>query len=160
MYNEGRLPPHLEVEKVGGIIYVVEPGDEQRPLTVGYARVSSSDRRHLLDGQVSRLWQYAGENDLRMDRVEREVASGLNDRRKKLLSVLCDPSVGRLVVEHRDRLTRSGVGMVEAMLQARGGGLVVVDDKEVDDDLVRDMTETLTRSARNRAKRALAAADD
>ena len=59
--------------------------------------------------------------------------------------------------------------MVDAMLRARGGGLIVVDDTEVDDELVRDMTEIMTsfcvrlygrRSARNRARRALEAAGD
>ena len=36
--------------------------------------------------------------------------------------------------------------MVDAMLQARGGGLLIEDNEvynEVDDDLVRDMTEIL-----------------
>ena len=69
-----------------------------------------------------------------------------------------------VVGEHRERLARFGVGMVEAMLQARGGPLIVIDDAEVPDDLVRDMTEVLTcfcarlygkRSAANRARRAI-----
>lgn len=173
MYNEGRLPSDLVVEKVGGILYVIMPEDKQL-LTVGYARVSSSDRKYLLEGQSLRLWKYAGENGIAMDRVVEEVASGLNDRRKKLLTLLLDPDVGWIVVEHRDRLARFGVGMVDAMLKARGGGLIVVDETEVDetevdDDLVRDMTEIMTsfcarlygrRSARNRARRALEAASD
>ena len=54
--------------------------------------------------------------------------------------------------------------LVEAALSAHGRRLVVLDDGEVDDDLVRDMTEVLTsfcarlygrRSARNRAEKAL-----
>ena len=54
--------------------------------------------------------------------------------------------------------------MVEAMLEARGGSLMVIDGAEVPDDLVRDMTEILTcfcarlygkRSAANRARRAI-----
>ena len=54
--------------------------------------------------------------------------------------------------------------LVEAALSAHGRRLVVIDDGEVDDDLVRDMTEVLTsfcarlygrRSARNRAEKAL-----
>ena len=53
------------------------------------------------------------------------------------------------------------------MLQARGGALIVIDDAEVPDDLVRDMTEILTcfcarlygeRSAANKARRAMEAA--
>jgi predicted site-specific integrase-resolvase len=55
------------------------------------------------------------------------------------------------------------------VLAAQGRELVVVDTAEVDDDLVRDMTDILTsmgtrlyrkRAAANRAKRAVAAAAD
>ena len=73
----------------------------------------------------------------------------------------------RIVVEHRDGFCRFGSECVQAVLAAQGRELVVVDTAEVDDDLVRDMTEILTsmcarldgkRAAQNRAKRALAAA--
>ena len=76
----------------------------------------------------------------------------------------CTSHLGFSLVEHRDRLASFGVGMVEAMLRARGGSLVVIDNEEVDDDLVRDMTEILTcfcarlygrRSAASRARRAV-----
>ncbi len=58
--------------------------------------------------------------------------------------------------------------LVEAALSAQGRRLVVIDEGEVDDDLVRDMTEVLTsfcarlygrRSARNRAEKALRCAE-
>ncbi len=70
------------------------------------------------------------------------------------------------MVEHRDRLARFGFEMVEAALAAAGKRVVVVEEGEVTDDLVRDLLEILTsacgrlygrRSARNRAKRALEA---
>ncbi len=57
--------------------------------------------------------------------------------------------------------------LVEAALSAYGRRLVVLDDAEVTDDLVRDMVEVLTsfcarlygrRSARNRALKALGCA--
>ena len=69
-----------------------------------------------------------------------------------------------IVVEHRDRLSRFGFEMLEAALYASGKRLVVVEEGEVTDDLVRDLLEILTsacgrlygrRSARNRARRAL-----
>ena len=47
-------------------------------------------------------------------------------------------------MEHRDRLARFGFEMAEAVFAASGRELSVVDDREVDDDLVRDMTEVLT----------------
>jgi len=58
--------------------------------------------------------------------------------------------------------------LVEAALSAHGRRLVVVDEGEVDDDLVEDMTELLTSfcarlygrcSARNRAEKALRGAE-
>ena len=69
-----------------------------------------------------------------------------------------------IVVEHRDRLARLGSEYVEAALLGAGRRLLVVDSKEVEEDLVRDMSEVLTslcarlygrRSARTRAARAL-----
>ena len=101
-----------------------------------------------------------------VDKVVTEVGSELNGHRRKFLALLRDPSVGRIVVEHRDRFCRFGSEYVQAALAAQGRELVVVDSSEVDDDLVRDMTEILTsvcalygkRAAANRAKRAVAAA--
>ena len=121
------------------------------------------------ENQANRLWAHAGQNGIKLDQVVSEVASGLNDRRPKLRRLLADPKVGTILVEHRDRLARFGVGMVDAMLQARGGGLLVIEDNEVDDDLVRDMTEMLTcfcarlygrRSAANRARKAISIVQD
>ena len=72
-------------------------------------------------------------------------------------------------MEHRDRFCRFGSEYVEAAPAAQGRELVVVDASEVDNDLVRGMTEILTslcarlygkRAAANRAKRAMTAAVD
>jgi len=99
-------------------------------------------------------------------RVVAEVGSGLNGHRTKLLSLLRDPSVGTIVVEHRDRLARFGVEYLEAALAAQGRRVIVVEEAEVADDLVSDMVEVLTsfcarlygrRSANRRAQAALAA---
>ena len=119
-----------------------------------------------MENQANRLGAYAGQNGILLDDVVSEIGSGLNDRRPKLGKLLGDPTVQTVIVEHRERLARFGVGMVEAMLQARGGSLVVIDDAEVPEDLVRDMREILTcfcarlygkRSAANKARRAMEA---
>jgi predicted site-specific integrase-resolvase len=112
---------------------------------------------------------WAATQQIPVDKVVTEVGSALNGHRRKFLALLGDPSVGRIVVEHRDRSYRFGSEYVQAALAARGRELVVVDSSEVDDDLVRDMTQILTgmcarlhgkRAAANRAKRAVAAAAD
>jgi putative resolvase len=86
-----------------------------------------------------------------------------------LKRLLADQSVATIVVEHRERLARFGVEYVEAALAAQGRRLVVVEEREVDDDLVGDITEVLTLmcarlygrgSAKRRAERALTAAGE
>ena len=173
MLNEGRLPAHLQVERIGRLWYVILPDEAPALLTVGYARVSSHEQKPQLEPQANRLWAHAGQNGIKLDQVVSEVASGLNDRRPKLRRLLADPKVGYILVEHRDRLARFGVGMVQAMLEARSGGLLVIEDNEVynevDADLVRDMTEILTcfcarlygrRSAAHRARQAISSATE
>ena len=129
-----------------------------------YARVSSHDQRADLDRQVARLCEWAAKTGLPVARVESEVGSGMNGARAKVRRLLADPKVTTVVVEHRDRLGRMNIELVEAALESAGRRLVVLDEGEVDDDLVRDMTEVLTsfcarlygrRSARNRAEKAL-----
>ena len=168
MYKDGRLPADLVVEKVGRILYVCIPESESvERRTVLYARVSSHSQSEGLIRQAERLQKHARKQGWDITEVVMETGSGLNGKRRKLLNVLRDEVPLRLVVEHRDRLTRFGFEMLEAAVQANGGVVVVVDDSEVDDDLVRDVTEVLTsmcarlygkRSAARRAEKALEAA--
>ncbi len=129
--------------------------------------MSSSDQREDLERQVGRLAAWATCQGLGVTCTVAEVGSGLNGSRGKLKRLLSDPAVGTVVVEHRERLARFGVEYVEAAMRAQGRRLVVVEERVLDDDLVRDITEVLTsmcarlygrRSASARAVRALEAA--
>ena len=109
---------------------------------------------------------WAAAEGLAVGRVVTEVGSALNGKRRKFLALLRDETVTVIVVEHRDRFARFGAEYVEAALSAQGRSLRVVDPSEVDNDLVRDVTEILTslcarlygrRAAADRAKRAVQA---
>ena len=70
-----------------------------------YARVSSLEHRENLENeQAERLSQYCSVRGYQVALVVKEIASGVNDSRPKLLSLLKDTSITRVVVEHRDRL--------------------------------------------------------
>lgn len=167
-FREGTLP--VPAVRVGPRTILVNPDAVTVPASGGvglYARVSSHDQKSDLERQVARLSAWAATAGLRVVRVESEVGSGMNGARVKVRRLLADPDVQIVVVEHRDRLGRMNVELVEAALSASGRRLVVLDTGEVDSDLVRDMVEVLTsfcarlygrRSARNRAERALACA--
>ncbi|WP_433281872.1 IS607 family transposase [Micromonospora sp. CA-244673] len=165
-FREGRLP--VPARKVGRLI-LVEVSGSTEPVAesvVVYARVSSAEQRADLDRQVARVTGWATGQGLVVSRVVTEVGSALNGHRKKFLALLRDASVTTIVVEHRGRFARFGAEYVEAALAAQGRRLLVVDTAEVDDDLVRDVTEILTslgarlygrRAAADRARRAVQA---
>jgi len=165
-FRAGLLP--VPARRVGRLILVDEPTSEAglRARTAVYLRVSSADQKADLDRQVARVTVWATAEQIPVDKVVTEVGSALNGHRRKFLALLRDPAVGRIVVEHRDRFRRFGSEYVQAALAGQGRERVVVDSAEVDDDLVRDMTEILTSmcarlygkcAAQNRAKRAVAA---
>lgn len=149
-----------------GTILVSPPSEEERGEVALYGRVSSAGQKKDLDRQMARLLDHATENKLAITKCVKEVGSGLNGRRRKLIALLRNAKVKTIVVEHRDRLARFGAEYIEAALAASGRNVVVVDPAEMKDDLVRDMVDVLTsmcarlygkRSAKNRAERALKA---
>ncbi|RYQ63622.1 integrase [Bifidobacterium pseudolongum subsp. globosum] len=134
--------------------------------TVCYARVSSAGQKTDLRRQADRLKAFALSMGVEAPEVVTETGSGMDEHRRRLNRLLADPTVGTIVVEHRDRLARMNFELVENALKAQGRRVIVVDDAELDDDLVRDMTEVLTsfcarlygrRAAKHRAQAALEA---
>jgi predicted site-specific integrase-resolvase len=160
-YAAGTLP--VPAYQAGRLIVVGEAAPVRGAgSTAVYARVSSADQKRDLDRQVARVTAWATGQHLTVDRVVTEVGPALNGHCRKFLALLRDPAVSVIAVEHRDRFTRFGAEYVEAALQAQGRRLLAADPSEVDDDLVRDVTEILTslcarRAAANRAARAVAA---
>jgi len=152
-YRAGTMPVRCYQAPSGTIIVDLEgtaAGDSQPlvPAAQGgvalYARVVGHDRDDELERQMVRLRKYAKAAGLRVTHEVTEIGSGFNGHRKQLASLLADPDVSTIVVEHRDRLMRFGAGYVEAALAASARRLVVVDDAETKEDLVEDMIEVMT----------------
>src|SRR2546429_9646638 len=76
-------------------------------------RVSEASHRENLERQAERLTHYCTVRGYQVVKLVKEVGSGVNDSRPKLLSLLRDPLITRLVVEHKDRLTRFGFRYIE-----------------------------------------------
>jgi predicted site-specific integrase-resolvase len=74
-----------------------------------YARVSTQGQK----ADLERLKTYAASWGYQVTKIVQEIASGMNDTRPKLLKLLTDLHIGKVVVEHRDRLTRFGFVYIE-----------------------------------------------
>ena len=131
----------------GTIVVPDEQEQSKRTKTVIYARVSSNEQRQTnLITQADRLVDFCLANGWAVDDIVKEVGSGLNDTRKQLNKLLKDPTVKRIVVEHRDRLTRFGFHYLEILADIEGFEIIVA-NKTLDndkDDLIADFTAIIT----------------
>ena len=114
--KEGKL--ETERSTTGRIQIVVDEATEK---TVAiYARVSSSENKDTLDRQTQRLLDYCNAKGYRVQKIVKEIGSGLDDQRKKLHSILSDRSINLIVVEHKDRFCRFGMNYTETLLEMDG----------------------------------------
>ncbi|MCW5968600.1 MAG: IS607 family transposase [Blastocatellales bacterium] len=147
-YNAGKLSGY---QTPTGTIIVTETNavSAQTPnkstKTVVYARVSAAENKSNLESQTRRLLDYCAAKGYQVEQVVREIGSGVNDRRPRLLKLLRDESVGRIVVEHKDRLTRFGFNYLEALLKMQGREIEVINLTENGkEDLVEDFAAIVT----------------
>ena len=144
--KEGKL--ETERSTTGRIQIVV---DEAKEKTVAiYARVSNSENKETLDRQVQRLLDYCNAKGYRVQKIVKEIGSGLDDQRKKLHSILTDRSINLIVVEHKDRFCRFGMNYIETLLEMDGRKIEVVNPPlDERDDLMPDFVSIVTSFWKN-----------
>jgi putative resolvase len=131
-----------------GTVIVQEPAQPQEAMGVAlYARVSSADQKEDLERQAQRLKDYAVSRGYQVTKVGSELASGLNDTRPKFIKLLTDPSIGVIVVEHRDRATHFGLNYIEQLMQMQGRRIEVIFPSDTDNDLADDFIAVITSRA-------------
>jgi putative resolvase len=143
-FKAGTLPVKAVQTETGTILVEpVLPASESKSAWV-YARVSSPEKKGDLERQAERCVNFCSASGWTVESVVKEVASGMNDNRPKLKKLLAShPS--RIVVEHKDRLTRFGFGYFEQLLPMIGCEMVVMNrDSEEKDDLLKDLVAIIT----------------
>ena len=109
---------------------------------VVYSRVSSSENKSNLENQAQRLIDFCLAKGWIIKEVIKETGSGLNDSRKKLLKLLKERKATKIVIEHKDRLTRFGFNYIKELFD---GEIVVVNEAENDkQDLIQDFISVIT----------------
>jgi len=146
-----------EIEQLLSISNGVKVTDEDVAI---YARVSTRKQAENLTRQHKRLTEACGDRGYCIVLDCSEIASGLNDNRRqffKIIDAACKGEVKRVVVEHRDRLTRFGYKTIERFLNGVGCTVEVLEQKEGRDEhkeLVEDiLTIIVSFSSRIYGKR-------
>jgi len=110
-----------------------------------YARVSSAENKSNLDSQALRVERYCIAKGYRIVEIVKEVGSGVNDSRKKLIKVLRRNDYHLIVCEHKDRLTRVGFNYIKVLLNQTGKDVEVINEvREEKEDLMQDFISIIT----------------
>lgn len=141
VYRAGKIPNAKQLPT--GTIIIDEQKTETKPdYTVVYARVSSSENKNNLESQALRVAQFCSANGWIVKEIVKECASGLNDVRPKLHKILKDKNVTRIVVEHKDRLTRFGFEYIKTLFD---GEIIIINEViEEKQDLIQDFVSVIT----------------
>lgn len=129
-----------------GTVIVKEDIENEFPDKVCiYARVSSSENKNNLKKQAERLKEYAIVRGYQIYKIVEEIGSAVNDNRKKLNQLLMDKNYNKLIVEHKDRLTRFGFNYIQILFNQIGKKIEVVSEAENDkQDLMQDFISIIT----------------
>jgi len=121
-------------------IYVPITTDINYKICVCYARVSSNNMKDNLVRQQNRLEYFAKSNEYEIYKSVKEIGSGMNDNRPKLIKILEDDNWNTLIVEHKDRLTRFGFNYIKMLLKSKNKKIVVINESNEDkNDLMEDL---------------------
>ena len=124
--------------------------NEPEVVCATYARVSSNEQKQKgdLDRQSQRLSEYCAKNRLLVTYIIKDVGSGLNDNRNgfiKLTDLVIAGKINKLVIEHKDRLTRFQFKFIKKIFESYGCEVIVINGIDVSDneELTTDMMSIL-----------------
>jgi putative resolvase len=111
-----------------------------------YSRVSSHEQKAKgdLDRQSQRLSEYCAKKKFVVGEIIKDVGSGLSDTRSgflKLTKLVIEKKISKIIIEHKDRLTRFQFGFIERMFNSYGVEIVCVEKVDVseEEELVNDI---------------------
>ena len=117
--------------------------------TIAYARVSSSDQKEDLERQQAVLEAFCNKNGWQTE-IIRDFGSGMNYNKKgflRLLELIVEGQMSRLVITHKDRLLRFGAEIVFRICELKGIEIVIINKGEqpsFEEELTQDVMEIMT----------------
>ena len=118
--------------------------------TIAYARVSSHDQKEDLNRQVHLLELYCSKHGYKYEVIQ-DIGSGMNYYKKgltKLIDLILDNQVQRLILTHKDRLLRFGAELVFSICEAKNVEVIIINQGDeapsFEEELAKDVLEIIT----------------
>ena len=118
--------------------------------TILYSRVSSADQKQDLRRQAVRLLEHSKSQKYENILAIEDLGSGVNYKKpglKKLLKLLLEGEVQRLVLHHKDRLLRFGSELIVSICKCLDVEVVILEEamkNTVEQELAADVIEIMT----------------
>ena len=123
-------------------------GLSENRVNVVYARVSTPKQKRGLENQAETLINYCNANGVKVDKVYKDIASGMNFDRKQFRSMLEDVlnyRISSIYITNKDRFSRISFDMFERLFLEYNCKIIVInktestaedDEKEVFSDII------------------------
>lgn len=142
-FHEGKILNAIQLS-TGTILVETSSAKEKDEKIFIYARVSNQSRKKEMQYQVDRICEFASANGYSIDKIFKEIASGMNDNRREFWKMI-EAGPTKIIIENKDRLTRFGFKYLENLLSAQGCQIIVINkDREDERDLMKDLVSIIT----------------
>ena len=121
----------------------------ENDLTIAYARVSGHDQKEDLRRQAEVLESYCAKQGWNYEVIQ-DLGSGMNYQKKglkRLIQLILENKMTRLVLTHKDRLLRFGSELIFALCEAKEIEVVLInkgDEVSFEEELAQDVLEIIT----------------
>ena len=140
-----RRVPESEIKQILGI------KDKEQRKIIGYVRVSSNTQKDDLEIQIDMIKSYARDLNWNVE-ILKDIGSGLNEKRKnykKLLKMVINREVEKVIITYSDRLTRFGFETLKEFFKSYGTEIIVINKKyrTPQEELVEDLITIISHFA-------------
>ena len=141
--NENKQKTNNDIKKEEENIDLV---NDDKKKNICYVRVSTVGQKDDLERQK----EYMKKKYKKYEIIE-DIGSGINFNRRglrKIIDLSIEGKINKLVVAHKDRLTRFGFELIEDLIKKYSNGTIILDDekeskKEPKEELVEDVLQIL-----------------
>ncbi|MCT7836128.1 MAG: IS607 family transposase [Lactobacillus iners] len=102
-------------------------------LTLLYGRISTYKQKHDLANQMQELQDFAEKKGYQVDGSYQDIASGISFKNRKqflkMLDLIIEGKVERVVITHQDRLSRVGFELFEYLFRNYNTEIEVISDE-------------------------------
>ncbi len=112
-------------------------GLSEHRINVVYARVSTQKQKKDLENQVETLIKYCNTNGVKVDKVYKDVASGMDFDRKQfrlMMEGVLNYKIGSIYITYKDRFSRISFDMFERLFMEYNCKVIVINQTETNAD--------------------------